>query len=431
VVRRPHLHQALRGFCLGAFAVLGRQLEEGAELPFAFEEHTSVGRPALYEYRPLVRAFVEERAAALTEREDARLALGELRREPRAGIFARAHSRGGGEDDALLHSVLLPLLVGTAEASGGFDWDDAAFDRAYGELERALFGNRHAYTALVPLIGLVGVAEVDLGAGIRLRPALEGEPASAWPQARGLLPPDFGREPDRIYLLELERTMAPGAEDVPDAPGETADAVTAIRLATSGPVAAGPVVFERLDGRPYGIRPVVPVSGAQPHGEPTRLDRFRGGLAADLLAHLVRTDDDPELGEALDRWELSLFQAEPFRSEQLREALAALLGGTDGLWAAAMRAALLLADTAEEREELFGSLRLLDAGHEADRVASEAVRRALVEVLVHDERADLRESLDEALLGINAAPDGYYARLAAARTQSRREGVRLLRAVED
>jgi hypothetical protein len=224
--RAPHLHQALRCFCLGAFAVLSRDVEQGAELPFSFEEHASVGRPALYEYRPLVRGFVEARAATLAEREDARLAIAELRREPRAGIFARAHAGAGGEDAALIESVLLPLLARTAEACGGFDWTDDAFERAYVELERALFGDRHTYAALAPLVGLVGVAEVDLGGGIHVRPAREGELASAWPQARGLLPQDFGREPDRVCVLALERTLPPGADDVPDAPGEIADAIT-------------------------------------------------------------------------------------------------------------------------------------------------------------------------------------------------------------
>ena len=48
-------------------------------------------------------------------------------------------------------------------------------------------------------------------------------------------------------------------------------------------------------------------------------------------------DADTNLAEALDRWELSLFQHEPFRSEQLRAALDALLGTT---WP--LRASVLL-----------------------------------------------------------------------------------------
>src|SRR5829696_5485118 len=145
-VRAPHLHLALRGFCLGAFVFLGRALEEGDELPFAFEEHAHRDGPSLYEYRPLVRAFVEARASLLAARADARIALEELLREPAAAIFARAHAGPRpSEEEALFRTVLLSLLIGTAESCGGFDWDDLAFERAYAELERSLFGTSRAY----------------------------------------------------------------------------------------------------------------------------------------------------------------------------------------------------------------------------------------------------------------------------------------------
>jgi hypothetical protein len=413
-VRAPHLYETLRRFALGAFAALARDLERGAELPFAFEEHPSPAGPHLYEYRPLARSFVEARETRIARREDARIALEELRREPAARIFARAHAGSEPDEDrALWLSVLMPLLARTAEACGCFDWDDRAFNRAYEELERALYGERHAYAALAPLVGLSASQAVELGAGIRVRRAATGELAAHWPEAQGLLPPDFGREPDRLCLLELERRLRPGADEAPDAPGELADAVTAIRLATAGAVAAGPVLFERLDWRPYGIRPVVPIAATPPGGEPTRLDPFRARLAADVLARLELADEDPELGEALDRWELSLFQAEPFRSEQLRESLSALLGGPDGLWAAAVRAALLLGDTAKARGELLARLRAVAAGERAGPEAVDAVRRALVEALLHGERARLVEALDDALLGLRPRPAGYFGRLAA------------------
>jgi hypothetical protein len=395
-VRVPHLFNSLRCFCLGAFRALLADLDEGADLPFAFEEHASRGRPALYEYRPLVRGFVESRAHRLMRREDAQIALDELRREPAAAIFAAAHgtkARSADEDDALFHSVLLPLLVATAEACGGFDWDDAAFEHAYAELETSLFGWDHAYAAVAPLVGITtGGATIDLGGGIRVRTAATGELAKLWPEANGLLPADFGREPDRLAVLELERALEPGATEPPDAPGELADAITGIRLAAAAPVAAGPVLFERLDWRPYGIRPVVPIAATQPAGEPTRLDAFRGAVAADLRERLVLADEDPELGEALDRWELSLFQDGPFRAEQLRESLAALLGGSDGLWAAAVRGAVLLGETARERAELHVRL--------SGDPDPDAVRRALVETLLHGDRAALVAALDETILGL-------------------------------
>ena len=83
-VRSPQLHHALRGFTLGAFAYLLRELDDAGEaLPFAFEEHGGRDGPALYEYRPLVRDFVEARADRLRGRDDATIALEEL--APRAG----------------------------------------------------------------------------------------------------------------------------------------------------------------------------------------------------------------------------------------------------------------------------------------------------------------------------------------------------------
>jgi hypothetical protein len=397
-VRAAHLHLTLRAFCLGAFVFLGRALEEGDDLPFAFEEHAQRGGPSLYEYRPLVRSFVESRASALAAREDARIALEELLREPAAAIFARA--RAGPkptEEQALFRTVLLGLLVATAEGCGGFDWDDRAFERAYAELERSLFGAQRAYAAVAPVVGLSVVTQVDLGNGIRLRASATGELAHHWPEAQGLLPHGFGREVDRYCVLELERGLEPG-EDPPDAPAELADAVSALRLASAAPVAAGPVLFERLDWRPFGIRPVLPIAATQPPGEATRLDSFRAELAREVLARLVLADADEPLAEALDRWELSLFQHEPFRSEQLRGSLVGLFGDT---WE--LRAAVLLGETSEERRAIHASLRSLADGGVASERAEAAVRRSLVETLRRGDRLALVRELDDALLGLRAA----------------------------
>jgi hypothetical protein len=393
-MRSVHLYETLRRFCLGAFASFHKDLETGADLPFAFEEHGTYGRPTLYEYRPLVRGFVEARADRLFQREDVRQAVADLQREPAARIFARAHE-GLTHDEprALYRSVLVPLLVRTAEGCGGFDWDDRAFDRAFAELEESLFGEGHSYGAVAPLIGLSCGTQIELGGGIRVRVAAAGELAAMWPEATGLLPRDFGREPDRLCVLELERGLDKGANEVPDAPGELADAVTALRLATSAPVAAGPVLFERLDWRPYGIRPVLPIAATAPPGESTRLDPFRASVAEQLRPQLAHADDDARLGDALDRWELALFQDDPFRAEQLRQALDSALGEGEGVWAASMRAAALLGETAEERTELV---------ERSKQPTADLVRRLLVAVLLHGDRRRLVRELDSALLGLRA-----------------------------
>jgi len=374
-MRSPHLYDTLRRFCLGAFAAW-----HGADLPFAFEEHGSYGRPTLYEYRPLVRGYVEAHADRLRERDDVQQAIADLKREPAARIY---------ED--LYRTLLVPLLVRTAEGCGGFDWDDSAFDRAFEELEESLYGDGHSYGAVAPLVGIsVGAAQIELGDGIRVRQVVSGELAAMWPESAGLLPRDFGREPDRLCVLELQRSVD---VDVPDAPGELADAVTALRLATEAPLAAGPVLFERLDWRPYGIRPVLPIAATAPPGEPTRLDPFRATVAAKLRPLLALADDDPQLGDALDRWELSLFQGDPFRAEQLRHALDAALGNGEGLYAAGMRAAALLGETAEERAGLAERFR---------KPTPDLVRRLVLAVLMHGDRRVLLRELDGALLGLQA-----------------------------
>jgi hypothetical protein len=408
-VRSPHLHATLRAFCLGAIAYLSREVDAGAEIPFAFEGHGSPGRPTLYEYRPLVREYVEARADAIAALPDARAALEELRREPAAAIFARAHTGSGsrvGGDEALLRTVLLPLLDATAEAGGGAAWDDDAFERAYGELERSLYGTKRLYAAVAPVVGVSLGAAADLGGGVRIRAAAAGELAAHRPDAASLAPPGFGREPDRLCVLELEADLPPDGSEPPDAPGELADAVTALRLATAGPIAAGPVLFERLDWRSYGIRPVLPVAATAPPGEPVRLDAYRAALAAGLRRRLPLADADRDLGDALDRYELALFQAEPFRSEQLRASLDSLLGAGDGPFAATMRAAALLGESGRERAQVRAALQSLgEPGSEAGRAeALDAVRRALVETLVHGERPALVRALDEALLGTRPRP---------------------------
>jgi hypothetical protein len=396
VLRAPHLYESLRAFCLAAFAA-----ERGAQIPFAFEEHATREGPSLYEYRPLVRGFVEEQSPTLRRLPDARNAIDDLKREPAAAIFARAHAGiGDTGDDALFRSILLPMLTWTAERCGGFDWQDEAFDAAYADLELTLYGTARTYVALAPVVGLSAGTDAELGGGITLRPVVAGEISNLWPEARGLMPAEFGRDVDRLLVLELKRELEPDEAEPPDAAAELADAVTALRLATAGAIAAGPVVFERLDFRPLRIAPLLPIAATQPRGEATRLDKLRGRLAADLREKLTLADADRELGEALDRWELSLFSEEPFRSAQVREALTCLLGGDDGAWAASLRASILLGEKVQERATVLAALR----SERLNRDARDAVRRSLVETLVHGNRAELVSALDDTLLGLRPKP---------------------------
>jgi hypothetical protein len=396
ILRAPHLHQSLRAFCLAVFAV-----ERGAELPFSFDEHPSHGGPSLYEYRPLVRGFIEEQSASLRRLPDTRNAIDDLRREPAAAIFAHAQAGvGATADDALYRTILLPLLTAVAERSGGFDWHDDAFNAAYAEVERSLYGSERSYAAVAPLVGVSAGATVELGGGIRVRHVVAGEISSLWPDALRLMPVEFGRDTDRLCVVELTRELDASDDEPPDAASELADAVSALRLATAGAIAAGPVVFERLNLRPLRISPLLPIAATKPKGEGCRLDAIRGARAAELRERLPLADADRGLAEALDRWELALFADEPFASAQVRDALDALLGAGDGGFAAAMRAAVLLADDPADRTRLVAELRAEDGGASA----RDAVRRALVGTLTHGDRVALLGALDEQLLGVRGEP---------------------------
>ena len=412
-VRSLSLQLTLRRFCLAAFALLAGKAAEGDELDFAFEEHRSPGRPPLYEYRPLAAAFVGRHEQALMGIEDTRAALDDLARLPQCSLFASAHSEPCDVPErTVLRAVLLPLVVKVVERCGGLDWDDRAFDRAYAELEQSLFADRRSYSAVAPLVGLTADSRYELGSGLVVRRAEAGELARHWPQAGGLLPERFASEPGRLLVLEWQSTLDPAEATLPDAPAQLADAVTALRLATAGAAAAGPVVFERLDWRPCGIRPLLPVASVEPPGETVSLDTLRARVAADVLARFGGVEADPELNEAIDRWELSLFQAGPTRAESLRVVVDKALGGGDGAFAGGLRAALLVGGDGARRRELLEGLRRLARGAGGEESA-ETVRCVLVEVLLHGGRNELVSSLDDSLLGLRPRPTAAFAARAA------------------
>jgi len=217
------------------------------------------GRPSLYEYRPLVRGFVEKRSQQLMELADAQAAIEDLRHEKAAAIFARAHA---GEqlpdEEALFMTVLLPLLVATTESCGGFDWHDDALRSRLIELEGSLFGGERSYMAVAPLVGLSLGAQVELGEGVRVRIRLR---RAFHLLARGErdLPREFGRRADRLAVIELRRDLGVDQIEAPDAPAELADAIKRrCGLATAGAIARGRCCSSGSTSAPTGIGRILP-----------------------------------------------------------------------------------------------------------------------------------------------------------------------------
>ena len=69
-----------------------------------------------------------------------------------------------------------------------------------------------------------------------------------------------------------------------------------------------------------------------------------------------------------------------------------------------MRASVLLGESPRERAGLLRALRALVDGDGPGAHAEDAVRRALVETLLHGDRPALIDALDEALLGVRPRP---------------------------
>ena len=435
-VRSPQLYEALRRFCLGAFAYLYRESQDDAPLPFSFEEHAAPGRPALYEYRPLARGLRRgarrpARGGSTTRSSRSRSSAASRRRR---SSRTRTPAPDTTEESALFRTILLPFLVRHGRALRRLRVGRRRLQpRLRASSSATIFGESHAYGAVAPLVGL------SCAAAGRARPQAARR---AWPlparspttgrRRTACCPPGFGREPERTCVIELECEFPAGAVEPPDAPGEIADAVTALRLATAAP--------DR--GRPRPLRAARLAAVRHPAGAADRRHRAAGRADAarrvprparrrPARAARRRATRDAGLGEALDRWELSLFAAEPYRSEQLRESLAALLGGGDGLWAAAARLSVLVGDDAADRGELFARLRGLTSGghasttgrrHDPPRAGRGADGR-------RPARGSL-ERLDDSLLGLKPRPRSYFARavdrqLARNSARSRHEAARL------
>ena len=229
--------------------------------------------------------------------------------------------------------------------------------------------------------------QIELGDGIRVRAAATGELAAMWPEAHGLLPRDFGREPDRLCVLELERSLERARARRPTRP---ASSPTPSPRSGSRPPRPSPPGRCSSSGSTGGrtasarcCRSRRPRRPASRRGSTRSAPRSR----ATLRPRLALADDDAQLGDALDRWELSLFQDEPFRGEQLRMRSTPRSATATALWAAGD------ARCRPARRDRGGARRPRRALPRAD--AATSLRRLLVAVLLHGDRRALLRELDE------------------------------------
>ena len=93
-VLRPELRRPLEHFVQAAFSVLAADVARGQEVPFALGGGGGAGGPRLYDYRPLYRAYIEERAERLLDLADGRAALMALEADPGVLAYAETHAPG-------------------------------------------------------------------------------------------------------------------------------------------------------------------------------------------------------------------------------------------------------------------------------------------------------------------------------------------------
>ena len=193
-------------FCLGAFVYLGWALEEGDELPFAFEEHVQRRGRALRvpAARALVHRVALDRAGA---REDAGLALTSSRASRRLrSTPARTQARARPRSRRLFRTVLARARL-DGRGVRRLRLGRRHFERAYAELESLALRRARAYAAVAPLVGLSVGADRARRRDCAVRAAATGELARTGPRRAGCSRRSSAARPTAYCVLELERGL--------------------------------------------------------------------------------------------------------------------------------------------------------------------------------------------------------------------------------
>jgi len=239
-MRSDTLHAALRAFVEEAAGLLAGETAEGAEVPFELVEEGRRGaRTPLYCYRPLVGEFVRAHGSALALLPAHAAAVGRLaehgERLPR--YLSALGERPSGGERAALQAFLGQVFAEQTE----FSLEDARFDRAYAQLEEALFAGRIDATVVVAVLGLdVASEEVVLGEGLSLRRVESLREA----------PADLAEATDVAAVFRAvveDRAPDPFAQ----AGRRFRRLLTALRLYDDGGIALGPVAWTRVDDGPW------------------------------------------------------------------------------------------------------------------------------------------------------------------------------------
>lgn len=352
-MRNRSLEQRLRAFAEESAYELSADAAEADDLPFEVVESPGA-RASLYCYRPLTEQFIHDRLpmlARLPSHAGAAAALSAL-----AGVDDYLHLQGEVRiPDAPEHrarAALRAFLAAMYRDRIDFDFSEERFERAYDDLEAAVYRLRSLTAVVAPVYGLVLSSEelaLDDDLSLVRADKLDGVPAEAvWSGPR------VGEEPNVLALLTLEHCE--GEHAVALARQRFSRLITALRLADAGTFSLSAVGWAREDA---GAWKLVSMGGGGEHWadheafrvEPDQEDELRG--FCNLIAKRVDNLGSGELSWALARFDAGCERSDPMQA--LTDHLLALRALLEPEGPASGRVAQRLATicgTSEERPAL-------------------------------------------------------------------------------
>jgi hypothetical protein len=309
-MRHRPLHEALSAFAEEAAWLLAGDTADGAEVPFEVVESRGARRDTpLYCYRPLTDSFIRERVGVFgrlpTYAPAARALAGldglgdYLREQGEARLPSDPRERA----DAALRVFISRVFSEATE----FVVTDERLERAYAELEEALFAGQSESVVVAPLYGLrITAKEIALGDGLSLVAGEElagAPPEAVWPHGAD--------EPSVLACLTI--TSGPGAPvPLTEARVRFRRLLSALRLFDQARVALGPVAWERSGAGPWTLGDLG--TSGRPHGVLEIGEDGEDELRAFISLITRRTPRSGEIAWALRRYELgcerlSLFEA--------------------------------------------------------------------------------------------------------------------------
>jgi hypothetical protein len=316
-MRNRQLHDALTAFVEEAAWQLAAETTEGAELPFELVRGGRSDSP-LYCYRPLTGDFIQQhvglfgRLPAFLPAVHGLQVLGGLDRY----LQTRGERGFPAEPRARAEFALRVFLGRVFEDSTDFEPSPDRVERAYAELENAVYDGRTESVVIAPLLGVWVASEVALGDGLAL---VRGDAFPEDAPADALWAPD-GQRPRVLAVLRWE-DAAGDLTPVAHARVRLRRLLTALRLYDGAGVAFGPLAWARTGGSPW--QPFALGTLGAPHDEAIAIraeqeDELRAFCS--LIAR--RTPRAGELAWALRRYEMACERTVP--GEALTDVLLAL-----------------------------------------------------------------------------------------------------------